>query len=113
MIRRGMPWWAVLALGAACGVVGIWLLAEPFRSLSVLVWLVAAALVLSGSPSWRRLPSSPLLGLTFLTTPPWEIDRGSRSSPRTPPAKHRPVAPILITPGDADPIITPDVRHSS
>ena len=46
MIRRGMPWWAVLALGAACGVVGIWLLAEPFRSLSVLVWLVAAALVL-------------------------------------------------------------------
>ena len=39
-----MPWWVVLALGAACVAVGVWLLAEPFRSISVLAWLVAAAL---------------------------------------------------------------------
>ena len=45
---RWLPWWAVLGLGVAAVVVGVWLTAEPFRSLSVLVALVAAGLVLTG-----------------------------------------------------------------
>ena len=54
-----MPWWVVLALGAACVAVGVWLLAEPFRSISVLAWLVAAALILSGVAELVSAAASP------------------------------------------------------
>ena len=45
---RHLPWWLVLAIGAGCVVLGGVLIADPFRSLTVLAWLVAAALVVSG-----------------------------------------------------------------
>jgi uncharacterized membrane protein HdeD (DUF308 family) len=48
VIVRHLPWWVVLSLGVGCVVVGGVLTAEPFRSLSVLHWLVAASLVLTG-----------------------------------------------------------------
>ena len=47
-VARSASWKVVLALGSACVVVGVWLLAQPFRSASVLALLVAAALILSG-----------------------------------------------------------------
>ncbi len=48
VIVRHLPWWVVLSLGVGCVVVGGVLTAEPFRSLSVLHWLVAAGLALIG-----------------------------------------------------------------
>lgn len=48
LIARRPPWWVVLSFGVGCVVVGGVLTAEPFRSLSVLHWLVAAALILTG-----------------------------------------------------------------
>ena len=38
----------MLALGLACVLIGAWLTVKPFDSLSVLVWLIAAAFVVSG-----------------------------------------------------------------
>lgn len=43
-----LPWWALVALGVAGVGVGGWLLARPFRSLHVLVWLAGAGLVING-----------------------------------------------------------------
>ena len=48
LISRRLPWWLVLALGLACVLIGAWLTVKPFDSLSVLVWLIAAAFVVSG-----------------------------------------------------------------
>jgi hypothetical protein len=45
---RRIPWWLVLLLGVSCVAVGMFLTVRPFRSLSVLAWLVAAALLLTG-----------------------------------------------------------------
>jgi uncharacterized membrane protein HdeD (DUF308 family) len=42
------PWWFVLLVGMACVVLGGVLIARTFDSLSVLHWLVAAALILTG-----------------------------------------------------------------
>jgi uncharacterized membrane protein HdeD (DUF308 family) len=47
-LARRLPWWLVVAIGAACVVLGAALTADPFRSLTVLAWLVAATLVVSG-----------------------------------------------------------------
>jgi uncharacterized membrane protein HdeD (DUF308 family) len=44
-----LPCWLVLLLGVAAVVVGVWLTAEPLRSLSLLVVLVVAGLVLTGA----------------------------------------------------------------
>jgi uncharacterized membrane protein HdeD (DUF308 family) len=41
---RRLPWWLVLLFGVAAVVVGVWLTAEPFRSLPVLIVLVVAGL---------------------------------------------------------------------
>jgi uncharacterized membrane protein HdeD (DUF308 family) len=43
-----LAWWMVGLLGVACVVLAVVLLAEPFRALSVLHWLVVAALILTG-----------------------------------------------------------------
>jgi uncharacterized membrane protein HdeD (DUF308 family) len=48
LIAARLPWWVVLVLGVACAALGVWLTAEPFRSLSVLAALVAAGLILTG-----------------------------------------------------------------
>jgi len=58
---RRLPWWLVLLFGVAAVVVGVWLTAEPFRSLSVLVVLVVAGLLLTGAgeiaaAGWLRWP---------------------------------------------------------
>lgn len=47
-IGRHLPWWLVVLIGAACVALGAVLTADPFRSLTVLTWLVGAALVVSG-----------------------------------------------------------------
>jgi hypothetical protein len=47
-ITRHVPWWLVLVLGVGWVVLGGVLTAEPFLSLSVLAWLVAAALLATG-----------------------------------------------------------------
>jgi uncharacterized membrane protein HdeD (DUF308 family)/fermentation-respiration switch protein FrsA (DUF1100 family) len=48
LISRRLPWWLVLLLGVAAVVLGGVLTADPSFSLSVLDWLVAAALILTG-----------------------------------------------------------------
>ncbi len=45
---RRIPWWLILLLGIACVVVGATLVGRPFRSLSVMVWLIQASLILIG-----------------------------------------------------------------
>lgn len=54
-----MPWRAVLTLGVGCVIAGVWLLAAPFSSLSVLAGLVAAAMVLSGLAEISSAEASP------------------------------------------------------
>jgi Secretory lipase len=55
------------------------------------------------------VPGSLLLGLRFITTPPWEIEPWRTilavNTPGTAPTR----VPMIITQGDADPIMTPDV----
>src|SRR6266536_487048 len=48
LVARRLPWWGALLLGAACVVLGGALTADPSFSLSVLDWLVAAALIVTG-----------------------------------------------------------------
>jgi uncharacterized membrane protein HdeD (DUF308 family) len=48
-ITRRLPWWTVGLLGLASVGLGVVLTAEPFRSLSVLHWLVVAGLILTGA----------------------------------------------------------------
>ncbi len=57
--KRSVPWWTLLGLGVACVVVGVVLLAWPSRSLSLLVWLVAFGLVLTGVSGLLAAASSP------------------------------------------------------
>ena len=47
-LGRHLPWWHVAVIGLACVALGLTLIADPFRSLGVLSWLTAAALVLAG-----------------------------------------------------------------
>jgi len=47
-LGRHLPWWLVAVIGLACVALGLTLIADPFRSLGVLSWLTAAALVLAG-----------------------------------------------------------------
>lgn len=47
-VARALPWWLPCAFGAVVGVFGVVLVMRPFASLSVLVWMVAAGLVLTG-----------------------------------------------------------------
>ncbi len=65
-IARRMPWWAVLVLGLVCLVLGAWLLAEPFGSLSVLHWLIVAALIVSGFAELVSAPAAPRPALSRL-----------------------------------------------
>ena len=48
LLGRHLPWWLVAVIGLACVALGLTLIADPFRSLGVLSWLTAAALVLAG-----------------------------------------------------------------
>ncbi len=48
LLARRLPWWLVLVIGIACVVLGGFLIADPFRSLTVLTWVVGAALIVSG-----------------------------------------------------------------
>ena len=54
--------WATLVLGIAAVVVGAVLTAQPFRSLTVLAWLVAIGLVLTGLTELVMADSSPTPG---------------------------------------------------
>lgn len=60
-----LPWWLTLGLGAGCVVLGGLLIADPFRSLTVLAWVAAAALVVSGVAELAsaRASSSPWLSV--------------------------------------------------
>jgi len=67
-----VPWWVGLPIGVACVCVGGVLTADPFRSLSVLDWLVAAGLIVAGAGelAWATGSRSPWLaraaGLVWL-----------------------------------------------
>lgn len=54
-------------------------------------------------------PGSLALGLTFLHTPPWETEPWKTIAEKNNPGATPTHAPILITQGDADPIVAPDV----
>lgn len=56
---RSVPWWTLLALGVACVVVGVLLLAWPSQSLSLLVGLVASGLLLTGVSGLLTASASP------------------------------------------------------
>ena len=70
--RRRLPWWLALVLGLVCAVVGVVLIFRPFTSLSVLILLVAAGLIVTGvatlaaarSAGWRLLAT--LAGLAWI-----------------------------------------------
>jgi len=70
---RSASWKVVLTLGAACVVVGVWLLAQPFRSASVLALLVAAALVLSGVAELASAAVTPRPWLSRVIGAAWII----------------------------------------
>ncbi|MGH9250145.1 MAG: lipase family protein [Acidimicrobiales bacterium] len=72
-MARRVPWWTVLVLGIACVAVGVWLLAEPFRSLSVLHWLVVAGLILSGVAELATAEASPRPWLSRLIGVGWIV----------------------------------------
>ena len=55
------------------------------------------------------VPAALALDLTFLHTPPWETEPWKTIVGKNTPGATRTNAPILITQGDADPIVTPDV----
>ena len=55
------------------------------------------------------MPSSLLLGFTFLSTPPWETEPWEMILADNTPGAHPPGVPMLVTQGDADPIMTPGV----
>ena len=59
LLARHLPWWMLLVLGVGCVAVGAVLTAEPFRSRSVLVWLVAVALFLTGLSELVTAAASP------------------------------------------------------
>jgi uncharacterized membrane protein HdeD (DUF308 family)/alpha-beta hydrolase superfamily lysophospholipase len=46
--RLRLPWWATLALGVVCALVGALLIVRPFQSLWALLWLIIGGLLLSG-----------------------------------------------------------------
>jgi uncharacterized membrane protein HdeD (DUF308 family)/alpha-beta hydrolase superfamily lysophospholipase len=46
--RQRLPWWLAVVLGLVCAVVGMVLIFRPFTSLSVLILLVAAGLIVTG-----------------------------------------------------------------
>ena len=73
MIGRRVPWWAVLLLGLACVAVGVWLVAEPFGSLSVLRWLIVAGLVLSGVAELASAEATPRPWLSRLVGVGWIV----------------------------------------
>ena len=55
------------------------------------------------------VPASHALDLTFLHTPPWETEPWKTIAEKNNPGATPTHAPILITQGDADPIVAPDV----
>ena len=54
-------------------------------------------------------PGSLALGLTFLSNPPWEVEPWKTIAAKNNPGGAPTQAPILITQGDADPIVAPGV----
>jgi uncharacterized membrane protein HdeD (DUF308 family)/alpha-beta hydrolase superfamily lysophospholipase len=58
-IARRLPWRIVFALGVTCLVLGAFLIADPFRSLTVLALLVAGALVATGIGEMASAGTSP------------------------------------------------------
>jgi len=48
LLGRHLPWWLVTAIGLACAALGAILIADPFRSLGALSWVVGVALVVAG-----------------------------------------------------------------
>ena len=66
-IERKLPWWVVLLVGVACVVIGGVLTAEPFKSLSVLQWLVAAGLLVAALATGDGALAT-LLGAAALVT---------------------------------------------
>ncbi len=70
---RPVPWWTSVFLGVACIVVGVLLLTWPWRSLSLLVWLVATGLVLSGVSGLLTASMSPRPRLALLIGFVWVL----------------------------------------
>lgn len=66
-----LPRWVSLLVGLACVVVGVVLVARPFTSLSVLVALVAVALLATGVMELAAVPVSLVPAITVLTGVGW------------------------------------------
>lgn len=73
LMARRLAWWVVLALGVACVGLGVWLLAEPFRSLSVVRWLVVAGLMASGAAELASAEGTPRPWLSRLVGMGWIV----------------------------------------
>ena len=73
MIARRRPWWFSLVVGLAGVVVGAYLIAEPFRSLSVLATLVAVGLLLSGAGELAHAHESARPWLSRLAALAWIV----------------------------------------
>lgn len=70
---RWLPRWVSLLVGLACVVVGVVLVERPFTSLSVLVALVAAALLATGVMELAAVPVSLVPVITVLTGLGWLV----------------------------------------
>ena len=68
-----LPWWLVLLFGVACVVLGGVLVARPFDSLSVLHWLVAAALIVTGVAEIVSASASTRPWLSWVTGVGWIV----------------------------------------
>ena len=71
MVARGAPWWVTLLLGVACVALGAVVTAELSFSLSLLRWLVGAALVLAGLSELALAESSPRPWLSRVVAAIW------------------------------------------
>jgi uncharacterized membrane protein HdeD (DUF308 family)/pimeloyl-ACP methyl ester carboxylesterase len=73
LTARHLPWWLVLVLGIGCVALGGVLTADPSWSLSVLEWLVAAALILTGLSELAGAESSARPRVAQATATVWII----------------------------------------
>jgi hypothetical protein len=96
------PWWLRLT-GASTA------LALAVGGLAISVAVHRAAPDEPGRFYAASVPSSLLLGLTFLSNPPWESEPWNTILAQNTPGATPTRVPMLVTQGDADPIVAPDV----
>ena len=71
--HRRIPWWAGAAIGLVCAVLGATIIFRPFASLSALVWLIAAGMLVTGIGDLVSSRRSPTPGVAALVGIAWIV----------------------------------------